>query len=336
MKTEPIHPIRNMKHLRPQEHWGWIIAIYLYLAGMGAGSYIIGAIINWFINPSRVVLIRGLALDPAKAALLWGPILVAIGTPFLILDLGIKKRFLYACLNPRTSWVARGFLILSIFIVFGLVLFAKSMLPFEWLHAESDLWYIPEVIAIAFAFGTAIYTGILLKATKSIPLWNTYLLPLLFLVSALSTGSMAIILSTLGTGLFSHDAGALEVLISGEQILVVIEGIVLYLYLSRRYRVSEQGKDSVRLLLFGNKKLIFWGGIVLLGFIFPFVLETIAVFSHGNVVLIFVSGLTLLCGGFFLRLGVLSAGIKEQIPMQRWTEFQYDLKAINTKDLPGN
>jgi formate-dependent nitrite reductase membrane component NrfD len=318
MKTEPIHPIRNMKHLRPQEHWGWIIAIYLYLAGMGAGSYIIGAIINWFINPSRVVLIRGLALDPAKAALLWGPILVAIGTPFLILDLGIK------------------FLILSIFIVFGLVLLAKSVLPFGWLHAESDLWYIPEVIAIAFAFGTAIYTGILLKATKSIPLWNTYLLPLLFLVSALSTGSMAIILSTLGTGLFSYNAGALEVLISGEQILVVIEGIVLYLYLSRRYRVSEQGKDSVRLLLFGNKKLIFWGGIVLLGFIFPFVLETIAAFSHGNVVLIFVSGLTLLCGGFFLRLGVLSAGIKEQIPMQRWAEFQYDLKAINTKDLPGN
>lgn len=315
-----------MKHLRPQEHWGWIIAIYLYLAGMGAGSYIIGAIINWFINPSRVVRIWGLALDPAKAALLWGPILVAIGAPFLILDLGIKKRFLYACLNPRTSWVARGFLILSIFIVFGLVLFAKSMLPFEWLHAESDLWHIPEVIAIAFAFGTAIYTGILLKATKSIPLWNTYLLPLLFLVSALSTGSMAIILSTLGTGLFSYDAGALEVLISGEQILVVIEGIVLYLYLSRRYRVSEQGKDSVRFLLFGKKKLIFWGGIVLLGFIFPFVLETIAAFSHGNVVLIFVSGLTLLCGGFFLRLGVLSAGIKEQIPMQRWTEFQYDLK----------
>ena len=74
-------------------------------------------------------------------------------------------------------------------------------MPFEWLHAESVLWHILEVIAFVFAFATAIYTGILLKATKSIPLWNTYLLPLLFLASALSTGSMAIILSTLGTGL---------------------------------------------------------------------------------------------------------------------------------------
>ena len=335
MGTESIHPIRNVKHLRPQEHWGWIIALYLYLAGMGAGSYIIGAIIHWFVNPSRVVFIWGLPLDPAKAAILWGPILVAIGAPFLILDLGIKKRFLYACLNPRTSWVARGFLILSIFIVFGLVLFAKSVLPFEWLHAESALWHIPEVIAFVFAFGTAIYTGILLKATKSIPLWNTYFLPLLFLVSALSTGSMAIILSTLGTGLFSHDAGALKVLMGGEQILVVIEGIVLYLYLSRSYRASEQGKDSVRLLLFGEKKLIFWGGIVLLGFIFPVILENIASFFPGNEVFIFVAGILLLFGGFFLRLGVLYAGIKDQIPMHRLMEIQYNVMAEKTKALQG-
>jgi formate-dependent nitrite reductase membrane component NrfD len=314
-----------MRYLKPQEHWGWIIAIYLYLAGMGAGSYIIGTVMNWFVHPSSIVTIWGQPFDPAKAALLWGPILVAIGAPFLILDLGIKKRFLYACLNPRTSWVARGFIILSIFIILGLVLLGKSALPFGWLHAASGLWLIPEVIALAFAFGTALYTGILLKATKSIPLWNTYFLPLLFLVSALSTGSMAIILSTLGSGLFNQDTTALKVLMGGEQILVVIEGIVLYLYLSRSYRASEQGKDSVRLLLFGEKKFIFWGGIVLLGFIFPFVLEGIAALSHGNVWLIFSSGVILLCGGFFLRLGVLSAGIKEQIPMQRWTEFQYEL-----------
>ena len=52
----------------------------------------------------------------------------------------------------------------------------------------------------------------------------------------------------------------------GEQILVVIEGIVLYLFLFRRYRAAEQGKDSVRLLLSGEMKLIFWGGIILAGF----------------------------------------------------------------------
>ena len=340
MRTEPIHPIRNVRHLRPQKEWKEIIAIYLYLAGMGAGSFIIGVLIHWMgvkLNPSFLSSIGlfGCTLSFSKVPIFWGPVVVAIGAPFLILDLGIKWRFMYACLNPRTSWVARGFIILSVFIILGLALLAKSVLPFKWLHAESALWRIPEIVAFAFAFGTALYTGVLLKATKSIPLWNTHLLPLLFLVSALSTGSMAIILSTLGTGLFSHDAGALKVLMGGEQILVVIEGIVLYLFLSRSYRATEQGKDSVRLLLFGEMKLIFWGGIVILGFIFPVILENIASLFPGNVVLMFVAGILLLCGGFFLRLGVLHAGIKEQIPMHRLMEIQYNAMAGKTRTLAG-
>jgi len=335
-----VHPIRNARYLKPQKEWKEIIAIYLYLAGMGAGSFVIGVLIYWMDpkpNPSFLPSINlfGYALNLSGVPIFWGPIMVAIGTPFLILDLGIKWRFMYACLNPRTSWVARGFIILSIFIILGLALLAKSLLPFEWLHGESVLWHIVEIIALVFAFGTAIYTGILLKATKSIPLWNTHLLPLLFLVSALSTGSMAIILSTLGTGLFPYDTGAFRVLMRGEQIFVVIEGIVLYLFLSRRYRAAEQGKDSVRLLLFGEMKLIFWGGIVLLGFVFPIILETIASFFPGSPVLIFAAGILLLCGGFFLRLGVLHAGIKEQIPMHRLIEIQYNVMTDKTKALAG-
>lgn len=338
MKTRYVHPIRNTKYLRPQEEWKGMIALYLYLAGMGAGSFIIGSLIGWFnvrLDPPYLSSIDlfGLTLNLSNLPILWGPLMVAIGAPFLILDLGIKRRFIYACLNPRTSWVARGFLILSIFIVLGLALLAKSVLPFEWLHPKSVLWRITEIVAFIFAFATAIYTGILLKATKSIPLWNTGLLPLLFLVSGLSTGSMAVILSTLGTGLFSHDAGALKVLMHGEQVLVGVEAIVLYFFLFRGYRVAEQGKDSVRLLVSGEMKMIFWGGVVSLGFIFPVILENIASFFPGNVALIFVAGALLLCGGFFLRLGILRCGIKDQIPMHRLMEIQYDAMAERTKEL---
>ena len=333
MRAGDLHPIRRTRYLRPQEEWKEIIAIYLYLAGMGAGSFIIGTLIGW-LNVKlgspffSSIDLFGHTLNLSSVPILWGPVMVAIGAPFLILDLGIKWRFIYACLNPGTSWVARGFIILSIFIVLGLALLAKSILPFEWLHPGSVLWRIPEIIAFIFAFGTALYTGILLKATKSVPLWNTSLLPLLFLVSGLSTGSMAIILSTLGTGLFSHNALPLKVLMGGEQVLVVIEAIILYLFLSRRYRAAEQGKDSVHLLVFGEMKMIFWGGVVFLGFIFPVILENIASFFPGNVVLIFVTGTLLLGGGFFLRLGILRAGIKDQIPMHRLMEIQHDTKTL--------
>jgi formate-dependent nitrite reductase membrane component NrfD len=327
----------NSRHLRPQKEWKEIIAIYLYLAGMGAGSFVIGTLIDWWGVKSvppflSSINLFGYTLHLSKVPIFWGPIMVAVGAPFLILDLGIKWRFMYACLNPRTSWVARGFIILSIFIVLGLVLLAKSILPFEWLRAGSALWRIPEAIALLFAFATAIYTGILLKATKSVPLWNTPLLPILFLASALSTGSMSIILSTLGTGFYSHDAGTLKVLMGGEQVLVVIEAIVLYLFLSRRYKAAEQGKDSVRLLLFGDMKMVFWGGVVVSGFIFPVVLESIASFFPGNSALIFVAGIFLLCSGFFLRVGILHAGIKDQIPMQRLMEIQYNMMTGKTRN----
>jgi len=329
MGTESVQPIRSAKYFRPQQEWKEIIAIYLYLAGMGAGSFIIGILIHWMgaeLNPLSIPFIElfGYRLDLAKFPILWGPIIVSIGAPFLIFDLGIKWRFMYACLNPRTSWVARGFIILSIFIVLGLLILAKSLLPFKWLYPESGLWLIPEGIAFVFAFGTALYTGILLKATKSVPLWNTPLLPLLFLASALSTGSMSIILSTLGTGLLSYNSAGMKVLMVGEQICVAIEGIVLYLFLSRRYRGSEQGRESVRLLMTGKLRYVFWQGIILLGFVFPIALEWISKY-YQNSALIFIAGLSLLTGGFFLRLGVLHAGIKDQIPMQRLMEIQYGL-----------
>ena len=50
MATENIPPMRNIRHLRPQKEWKEIIAIYLYLAGMGAGSFVIGTLISWFVK----------------------------------------------------------------------------------------------------------------------------------------------------------------------------------------------------------------------------------------------------------------------------------------------
>lgn len=332
MAAESNQPIRLAKHVRPQQEWNVIIAVYLYLAGMGAGSFIIGILLHWMgVNFAPLSIpsvdLLGVRVDLTKIPIFWGVIMVSIGAPFLILDLGIKWRFMYACLNPRTSWVARGFIILSVFIIFGGLVLIKSLFPFTWFAPESRFWLIPEGIAFVSAFATALYTGILLKATKSVPLWNTPLLPLLFLTSALSTGSMGIILSTLGTGLLSYQSEAMKALTVTEQIFVAIEGIILYLFLSRRYKASEQGKDSVRLLLTGRLRYLFWLGIILLGFIFPFVLEWISKYYQSSA-LLFMAGLSLLTGGFFLRLGLIQAGIKDHIPMQRWVEFQYNMRRI--------
>ncbi len=153
-------------------------------------------------------------------------------------------------------------------------------------------------------------------------------LPILFLVSALSTGSMAIILSTLGTGLLAYNSNAIQGLLVMEQMLIVIEGLILILFLWGRYRASEQGKDAVLLLISGKLRYLFWQGIIVFGFLLPFVLEWISKY-YQSPPLLWVAGLSLLTGGFFLRLTLLRAGIKDQLPMQRLVEVQYGLKRIH-------
>jgi len=332
MGAEAIHPIRNSKYVKPQRVWKWEIAIYLYMAGMGAGSYIIGMVIHWLINPTVPITLFGFSFYLAKPALLWGPIFVAVGAPFLILDLGIKRRFLYACLNPKSSWVARGFLILSTFIVLGMTVFAVSFLYPPLLMNRSTPWLALEIISVLFAFATAIYTGVLLKSVKYVPIWNTPLLPLLFLASALSTGSMGIILAMMGSGLLFSPAETLTVvahrIVPFERILIMIEAFILAFYLYSRYRARDQGETSVRLLLSGKLKPLFWGGIVLTGFVFPILLEYTSSCCPNFPQLLYATGIFLLCGGFFLRLGVLASGVKEQLPMHKLVEIKADLRTL--------
>jgi formate-dependent nitrite reductase membrane component NrfD len=331
-----------LKLIRPQREWRWEIAVYLYLAGMGAGAYIIGSFLIWLgvsLTPSRSLVLFGVPLNLTYAALLWGPILVAIGAPFLILDLGKKHKFFTACLNPRTSWVARGFLILSAFIVLGLIVLAVSVLSPERSGSRNVLWFILEMISVIFAFATALYTGVLLKSMKYTPIWNTPLLPTLFLASALSTGSMVVVLSVMSYGLFASSGHSLLPLIHGvirvEQIFILIEGFILAIYLWAVYRKGSQGKSSVHLLLFGDLKWLFWGGIVALGFFFPMILESLYSQLPGYPMLLVLTGLFLLCGGFFLRSGVIAAGIKEQFPMHRFVEAKIRLAVTEKKIQKG-
>jgi formate-dependent nitrite reductase membrane component NrfD len=340
MASETSGPIKESKTPRPQHIWRWEIAVYLYMAGMGAGAFVIGMFVLWFMKPEVPITLFGFNLDIAKPALLWGPLFVAVGAPFLILDLGIKTRFIYACLNPRTSWLARGFFILSAFIVLGLAVFAASILFPQLFNAQPALWLVLEVISVIFAFSTAIYTGVLLKSVKYIPVWNTPLLPVLFLASALSTGSMGVILAMLGSELLFTSADVFAVVahtvVSYERVLIVIEAIVLAIYLYSRYRAKDQGETSVKLLLSGKLKPLFWGGIVLIGFVFPLALEYIYSCCPESPELLYATGAFLLCGGFFLRLGVLASGVKEQLPMRKYMEMKYQLGVSNPTHPPDH
>lgn len=321
MNAEPTLPIGNPKVQRPQTEWGWEIAIYLYMAGMGAGSFVVGMFTNWLENPSITIQAWGFSFDIAKFALFGGPILAAMGAPFLILDLGIKRRFLYACLNPKSSWVARGFLILSTFIILGFAVLVISFFYPTVFIKRPAAWLALEILSLVFAFATAIYTGVLLKSVKYVPLWNTPLLPILFLVSALSTGTMVTIFSTLGYGYLVPRGEwfykMINLWVCFGQILILIECFVLALYFMV-YRKDDRETNQVYHFVLREIGWLICGGIAL--FLYANFLK--------HPILLIAAGLFLFIGGFSLRLQVLAQGVKEQPPMYRLIEMTANIRAF--------
>jgi formate-dependent nitrite reductase membrane component NrfD len=150
------------------------------------------------------------------------------------------------------------------------------------------------------------------------------MLPLLFLISALSTGMMAVILFG------SLAAAAKHTLIMLEKIdvtLIILELIVLAFYLQGTHRVPES-RESARIVMAGALAPLFWFGVVIIGLLAPLGLDLLGLYSlQGSAV----QGVTLLAsvfgliGGFLLRKVVLSGGIHAPLVAGR---FEYGLTNV--------
>ena len=79
------------------------------------------------------------------------------------------------------------------------------------------------------------------------------------------------------------------------------------------YKNNEHSERSVRLLLLGNLRYVFWIGIVVSIFFLPVILESL--YSTERPFFPFLAGFFLLGGDFLLRLSIVSAGIKERHPV---------------------
>ncbi len=313
-----------------QELWEWPIAAYLYMAGMGAGAFVVGILTDWLIHPDI----------PSRGLLLWGPLLVTLGAPFLVLDLGKKFRFINAAFNPKTSWAARGFAILSSLMITGIGAFALAVLPDilpllnievpSWLTKQQVIARILEIIALVLSFGTAAYTGIFLKSTKYVSLWNTMMLPVLFTLSALSTGAMALIFFLQVFGPIANNTNIVNLthtLIPVELFLIIGEAIALIWYLRVIRQAGLTPPHIIKHLAVKSSPSLVLGFVLLLTAWFLPETSRISLFGTYSI-LIYISGLAILGGGFLLRYDVVSSGIKDQHPLHKMVLAKFDWRTL--------
>ncbi|MBC8554257.1 MAG: polysulfide reductase NrfD [Candidatus Brocadiales bacterium] len=300
--------------MKAQTKWGWLLAIYLFLAGLGGGAYtagVLGDFLGWHIGISKIGILLGF---PS----------VLLGTIFLIADLGKPKNFWRAFMKPGTSWIARGTIIISIFMIVNFIHIGLWIWPFNLLEDSVTARYFINIVGVIFAFGTMIYTGVLLGASRPIAFWSTAMLPLLFLVSALSTGFMAVILLSTFAEIGMVDIITLEKL---DIKLIIGEIFILVLYLYSTQRVPES-RASSRLILRGTVAPLFWIGVALLGLIAPLVLNLLGIFEFTDAAthtLIIIASICGIIGGLILRKVILAGGIHAPLIAGR---FEYGLTNV--------
>ena len=281
--------------------WGPMIAWYLFLAGASAGAFLTSAFVEVKYPESVKMRVAGRII---------APIFLGIGLVMLMLDaeagLHNPLRFFWLIANPG-SVMTLGVYFICVFmpvaLVSALLEVLKKRVP-KWLT-----W-----IGIVFAFAVAAYTGFLLGVVKAFPLWNNAVLPILFVVSALSAGLAATSLVGLLVDLERFEQ--MWLIKKSHVILSAIEMVVLATMLVIVSAGSVEGAASVYSLVAGQYAPAFWGGIVLLGLVAPFIIEGYPVFitkrvetSMTSMVVSVIGEAGVLVGGFMLRLLVVLSAL---------------------------
>jgi formate-dependent nitrite reductase membrane component NrfD len=307
-----------------QREWGWWIAIYLFLGGIGGGAYTIGAV-NWLI---------GEGAEASTTLGLWiGFPALAIGSVCLLADLGSPTRAILAGMRPGTSWMARGFWIISAFMILAFVHFVLHLFTEAGQLANGTTllnWI--AVAGIVFAVGTMAYTGILLSASKGIPFWRSGAVPVVFVVSALVTGHFTIMLG-MALGLGGPDiVEALRIMALEAAVLVGLEVLAIVFFLQAAFGGPDSRESAERIL----RKRSFVLGYFLLGLAVPLVLMVLAYRAQtgvGNYLGMISMGAFLgLAGGLILRQSVLVSGA---LPTLNMGGFEFRRIARPKEPKPG-
>ena len=174
------------------------------------------------------------------------------------------------------------------------------------------------IVAGFFGLCIMMYTGIMLSTLKAHAFWATPALPVLFTISAISTGCAAIVLSIGGwpmagtlENLFAAVA-VVEVLHVIDIVLVVAELIVLLtMVLSFLGAGNVTAKAAARRWVRGSYALLFWVGMVGLGLVVPLLMYIGGGHSAASTV---VAPILVLCGGCLLRFMVVNTDDRAEIP----------------------
>ncbi|HTY62043.1 MAG TPA: NrfD/PsrC family molybdoenzyme membrane anchor subunit [Acidobacteriota bacterium] len=296
--TQLLYDIHN------GETFGTLIAIYFYLTGLSAGSFIISTL-SYGFGFERFKPLGKIGVVIATLLLVAAPL-------FLLAHSGQKLRVWHLFVYLRfTSPITWGSFLLILYpincLIYGFFMF----------KGRKQLTRIFGLTGIPLALMVHGYTGFILAFGKARPLWNSSIMPLLFLVSAIVSGiAMMIIVSVIRDRFFTKEhkidrdvlsalAGMLSWCLVFDLFLTACEVVV--------HSISHLGaQESTALLLTGSFAGLYLVLENLIGKVLPLTVVFLP-WTRRSVPLLVIASILVMIGIYTMRYNVVVGG--EYIPL---------------------
>jgi formate-dependent nitrite reductase membrane component NrfD len=277
-----------VKHT-PQTEWierrGVLLWLAFFFIELGAGLFFVAS----FFDNLQISFIGWL-------------VCAILGGGFHLIFLGKPVRFWRIIFSSgwQTSWISRGLIFVSLFLILGLVHLALAM----WATSVIALLVVVDI----FAFLTIIYGGFAMNYVNGIPLWNTALLPVLYVISGLWGGAEV----TLGIALASGEIGIGIAIEEWIRILLIGFLVLIPIYLLSTRYTSITGQASVKHMVLGKWSPLFWIAVVFLGMAVPLaaiIISFIVGLEETSRVVLYIAIICGLLGDLSVRYLILRCGL---------------------------
>ncbi|MDR2715223.1 MAG: polysulfide reductase NrfD [Coriobacteriaceae bacterium] len=308
-----------------------LVIAYLFLGGAGAGALLILSLLDLCTpeasSAKEAPALAGGAAQPRNAAvnrsyrpqrlyssffapgfLLAASVLV-LSSLCLLFDLGHPGRVLNLFLRPTLSYLSFGTYALAAAVICGAFLAALWVMPLSRLPRKAVRCV--ECLGILASLVLIGYTGFLLYSMGAATLLGSLLVPLLFVLSALSCGIALLFLLAGLNGAATAYLATLSRLGRLDSLLIGLELVVLAAFVALSLR-GGNNSDGALGLLQGPEAAIFFLVLVCCGLLLPLLLENMRRLRFKNTLI--PASLAVLTGGFALRWWLVQVGFPAFVP----------------------
>jgi molybdopterin-containing oxidoreductase family membrane subunit len=310
--------------------WGAWVAFYIYFVGLSAGAFLVSTLANVF----DIGKMHRIDRDALFAAI----ISMAVALLFVWIDLGRMDRmyfpFIWRQLTSALSWEVHayvayiGILVAELYFsmridlarlanhldgmrakLYGLLALGRLDTG-ETSQAFDQRWLkrvgiVGIPLAIFMVHGG---TGVLFAVSKARPYWNSGLFPVIFIISALLSGTaLVMVLYVLRTRLFDGEAVDLDLLEQLAQLLmgfIIIDAALTAVEALIAFSsVHPHEVETWLVVMFGEMSWSFWWFMIGFSWVFPMVMLSKKSWRRTPLVMV-VAGLTAVIGIVAVRFNI--------------------------------